>query len=119
MRFYSEAEMERTMKVQEVILRALAKRISWWQAAEILGISARQMRRWKQRYEKYGYDGLYDRRRQQRPDAGRELPVRKKGDPSIHRAISWCTELQTVSTVLIRERRLQCPCIPTRVVGFT
>lgn len=64
MRFYSEAEMERTMKVQELILRALAKRISWWQAAEILGISARQMRRWKQRYEKYGYDGLYDRRRQ-------------------------------------------------------
>src|SRR5215472_13290832 len=63
MRFYSEAEMERTMKVQEVILRALAKRITWWQAAEILGISARQMRRWKQRYEEYGYDGLYDRRR--------------------------------------------------------
>jgi transposase len=64
MRFYSEAEMERTMKVQEVILRAIAKRISWWQAAEILGISARQMRRWKQRYEEHGYDGLYDRRRQ-------------------------------------------------------
>jgi transposase len=64
MRFYSEAEMERTMKVQEVILRAMAKRITWWQAAEILGISARQMRRWKQRYEEYGYDGLYDRRRQ-------------------------------------------------------
>ena len=64
MRFYSEAEMERTMKIQEVILRAMAKRITWWQAAEILGISARQMRRWKQRYEEYGYDGLYDRRRQ-------------------------------------------------------
>jgi transposase len=64
MRFYSETEMERTMKVQEVILRALAKRITWWQAAEILGISARQMRRWKRRYEEYGYDGLYDRRRQ-------------------------------------------------------
>src|SRR5262252_838319 len=63
MRFYSEAGMERTMKVQDVILRALAKRITWWQAAEILGISARQMRRWKQRYEEYGYDGLYDRRR--------------------------------------------------------
>src|SRR5262245_30942394 len=64
MRFYSEAEMERTMKVQEVILRALAKRITWWQGAEIVGISARQMRRWKQRYEEYRCDGLYDRRRQ-------------------------------------------------------
>jgi len=32
------------------------------QAAEIIGISDRSMRRWKQRYEEYGYDGLFDRR---------------------------------------------------------
>lgn len=63
MKFYPEAAMERAMKVQEVILRALAKRITWWQAAEIIGISDRQMRRWRQRYEVWGYDGLYDRRR--------------------------------------------------------
>jgi hypothetical protein len=69
MRFYSGAEIERTMKVKEVILRAMVKRITWWQAAEILGISARQMKRWKRRYEEYGYDGLYDRRRQ-RPSRG-------------------------------------------------
>jgi transposase len=55
--------MERAMKVQEVILRAMAKRITWWQAAEIIGISDRQMRRWRQRYEQFGYDGLWDRRR--------------------------------------------------------
>ena len=29
------------MKVREVILRALAKKITWWQAAEIIGISDR------------------------------------------------------------------------------
>ena len=63
MRLYSEAAMERAMKVQEVILRAMAKRITWWQAAEILGISVRQMRRWRWRYEQHGYDGLLDRRR--------------------------------------------------------
>lgn len=51
------------MKVQEVILRAMAKKITWWQAAEIIGISDRQMRRWHQRYEEFGYDGLFDRRR--------------------------------------------------------
>jgi transposase len=51
------------MKVQEVILRAMAKRITWWQAAEVIGISDRQMRRWRRRYEKFGYDGLWDRRR--------------------------------------------------------
>ncbi len=51
------------MKVQEVILRAIARKITWWQAAEILGISDRQMRRWRERYEAEGYDGLMDRRR--------------------------------------------------------
>ena len=60
--FYPESAVERAMKVQEVILRAMAKRITWWQAAEIVGISDRQMRRWYQRYREFGYDGLYDRR---------------------------------------------------------
>jgi transposase len=59
---YSKAAMERAMKVQEVILRAIAKRITWWQAAEIIGISDRHMRRWRERYEEFGYDGLFDRR---------------------------------------------------------
>jgi len=63
MKIYSEAAMERAMKIQEVILRAIAKKNTWWQAAEIIGISDRQMRRWKQRYEEHGYDGLYDRRK--------------------------------------------------------
>ena len=44
MESYSKAAMERAMKVQEVILRAMAKKITWWQAAEIIGISDRQMR---------------------------------------------------------------------------
>ena len=50
------------MKVQEVILRALAKKITWWQAAEIVGIGDRQMRRWRERYEAEGFRGLFDRR---------------------------------------------------------
>ncbi len=61
----SVAAMERAMKMQEVILRALARTITWWQAAEIAGISPRQMQRWKRRYEWSGCDGLYDRRRGQ------------------------------------------------------
>ena len=60
---YTQAAMERTMKVQEVILRAMAKKITWWQAAEIIGISDRQMRRWHERYEEFGFRGLFDRRR--------------------------------------------------------
>ena len=41
-----------------MILWAAAKKITWWQAAEIIDISDRQMRRWRERYEQYGFDGL-------------------------------------------------------------
>ena len=58
---YSGVAWERAMKVQEVMLRAMAKKITWWQAAETIGISDRSMRRWR-RYEEHGYDGLLDRR---------------------------------------------------------
>ena len=63
--WYPATAGERAMKVQEVILRAIDGRLKWYEAAEILGISDRQMRRWKQRYEQWGYDGLFDRRRRQ------------------------------------------------------
>jgi len=63
MEAYPRAALERAMKVQEVILRAMAKKITWWQAAEIIGVSDRSMRRWRERYEQHGYDGLIDRRR--------------------------------------------------------
>ncbi len=70
MNSYTQAAMERAMKVQEVMLQAMAKKISWWQAAEILGISDRHMRRWRERYEEFGFRGLFDRRR------GRPSPKR-------------------------------------------
>jgi transposase len=70
MRGYPEDAWERAMKIQEVILRAVAKKITWWQAAEIIGISDRSLRRWRWRYEQHGYDGLFDRRR------GRPSPKR-------------------------------------------
>jgi transposase len=63
MEAYPRAAMERAMKVQDVMLQAMAKKITWWQAAEILGISDRHMRRWRERYLEEGYDGLFDRRR--------------------------------------------------------
>jgi transposase len=63
MKHYSEAAVERTMKVQEVIMRAMARKITWYEAAEIIGISSDKMRCWKERWEAHGYDGLFDRRR--------------------------------------------------------
>src|SRR5262249_22939088 len=63
MDFYSKAAMERAMKIQEVLLRAMARKITWFQAAEILGFSDRHVRRMRERYQEFGYDGLFDRRR--------------------------------------------------------
>jgi transposase len=60
---YSVAEMERMMKVQDVLLKAMAKKITWWSAAEILGVTDRTMRRWRDRLERDGYSGLADRRK--------------------------------------------------------
>jgi transposase len=65
MRYYSKVAVERAMKIQEIILRAIAKKILWVEAAQIIGVSPRQMRRWRQRYAQFGYDGLFDRRRGQ------------------------------------------------------
>jgi hypothetical protein len=65
MECYSKAAVERTMKIQEVLLRAMARKITWFQAAEILGFTDRHLRRIRERYEEFGYDGLFDRRRGQ------------------------------------------------------
>ncbi len=51
------------MKVQEVILKAMGGSLKWWEAAEIIGVSDRTMRRWRQQYQEHGYDGLYERRK--------------------------------------------------------
>jgi transposase len=55
--------MERMMKLQDVLLKAMAKKITWWAAAEIIGVSDRTMRRWRERLEEHGYSGLTDRRK--------------------------------------------------------
>jgi len=62
METYPRAAVERAMKIQEVILRAVAKKINWTQAGDSIGLRERQMRRWKQRSQEFGYDGLFDRR---------------------------------------------------------
>ena len=54
------------MKLQDVILKAMAKKISWLAAAEIAGVSDRTMRRLRERYQEFGYTGLFDQRRGRR-----------------------------------------------------
>jgi len=61
------------MKLQDVLLKAMAKKITWWEAAEIIGVTDRTMRRWRERLEADGYSGLADRRKGKPSD--RRVPV--------------------------------------------
>ena len=54
------------MKLQDVILKAMAKKLSWIEAAEIAGMSVRTMQRKREAYQDYGYMGLFDQRRGKR-----------------------------------------------------
>lgn len=70
MRSYPGAGWERAMKREEIILRAYAKKLSWIEAAEILGMSCRHLRRVREKYEEWGFNGLHDGR------VGKESPKR-------------------------------------------
>jgi transposase len=70
---YAPAVVERTMKVQEVLMQAISGKLTWLQAEEILGWPPRTLRRWRLRYRRLGYDGLWDRRRAQ--PSPRRAPV--------------------------------------------
>jgi transposase len=70
---YSAAETERMMKMHDVLLKAMAKKIAWWEAAEIIGVTDRTMRRWRERLETGGYSGLVDRRKAKPSD--KRVPV--------------------------------------------
>jgi transposase len=63
MECYSQAAWEWAMRMQDVILRAISGEIHWFQAADILQMTPRNLRRWRERYERWGYNGLVDQRR--------------------------------------------------------
>ena len=77
---YAASAWERAMTVQEVVLKALSGEIHWFRAADILGMSARTLRRWRERYEQYGYVGLVDKRRQ-------SPSVRRVAAPEVERLL--------------------------------
>jgi transposase len=60
---FAAAAVERAMTYQQVIMRALAGALTWLQAADILGIHPRSLRRWRARYEQDPILGLLDQRR--------------------------------------------------------
>lgn len=56
------AALERAMTVREVIVRTIAGQYTWLQAADILGMSPRTLRRWRWRMDHCGQTGLIDMR---------------------------------------------------------
>src|SRR5437762_9277727 len=70
MPLYPARALERAMKIREVITRAMSGQINWLQAAEIIGITDRSMRRWRKHLSTGGYESLLDRR-SRRPSAKR------------------------------------------------
>lgn len=59
---YTPAAKERAMKVRDVLVQAIAGKIRWLQAADILGLSPRTVRRLRRQMENYGVQGLRDKR---------------------------------------------------------
>ena len=62
MRRTEQVQGLRLMKFEEVYGRSHRGGLSQAEAAEVLGVSERPFRRWRDRYEAEGADGLYDRR---------------------------------------------------------
>src|SRR4029453_4017823 len=60
---FPPSALERAMKVKDGLVGVLSGEYTLWQGAEILGITARSLRRWRLRMEQYGYAGLVDMRR--------------------------------------------------------
>ena len=62
----SAAELERMMKSARCDLESHGKKITWLEAAEIIRVCDRTMRRMRERFQEFGYDGLFDQRRRKR-----------------------------------------------------
>jgi hypothetical protein len=113
MEIYPRTAAERAMKLQEVLLRPTSGKIKWWQAAELIGISERQMRRWRKRYEEQGYHGLLDRRlrkpssrRVPKEQAEAVLSHSESGLPALSAAVSMSASslgVSRVAAVLVRK----------------
>jgi hypothetical protein len=71
------AAVERAMKRQEVIMCALSGSLTWIQAAEILDMDLRSLRRGRARFEAGGAVALYDRRQLPSPRRTSALEVQR------------------------------------------
>ena len=93
------------MKIQEVILKAMAGTLKWWEAAEIIGVTDRTMRRWRQQYQEQGYSGLWDCRKR-RPSPKRVPVADLEKVLRLYREVYYDCNVQHFHEKLINEHEL-------------
>ena len=59
---YPQSQWERVMRIQDVFGKAEYGRITWTEAAVILGVDGRTVRRWKHTVGNGGFEALIDKR---------------------------------------------------------
>ena len=59
---YPSSQWERIMKIKDVFTKVQNHKLTWREAAEILKVDERTVRRWRETVEENGYEGLLDRR---------------------------------------------------------
>jgi len=99
---YGPATVERAMKVHEVLLKAMSGEINWLQAADILELHPRSLRRWRVRLEKFGAGGLLDQRRA-RPSVRRVPASEVERIVRLYREKYWDFNVRHYYAVLRRE----------------
>jgi transposase len=115
---YGPTAVERAMRRQEIILRAMSGELSWLKAADILRMTPRSLRRWRRRYERVGYDGLLDRRTG-RPSP-RRAPVREvEWVLRLHREVYHGFNVRHCHRIVRREHgvTLSYSCVKTALQG--
>src|SRR5262245_33623902 len=103
---FGPEEAIQVMKVQEIICRAMSGQMSWLDAAQILGWSPRTLRRWRGRYEKYGYDGLFDRRKR-RPSPKRVPMKTAQRVLRLYREVYYDFNVRHFHEKLLEEHRIK------------
>jgi len=86
--WYPPSAWERIMKIQEVFQRAKHDSITWNEAAEILGVDPRTVRRWKHIVEDEGFKGLLDERTR-KPSPKRVNWVHRKRVLNLYRELYY------------------------------
>jgi transposase len=79
---------ERIMKIKDVFQKAEHDRITWNEAAEILGVDPRTIRRWKHTIEEDGFQGLLDKRCA-RPSPKRASRVHRTRVLNLYKELYW------------------------------